>query len=359
MRSPTPIPPRWVRDVLAPHFDAEGRLCGWEGVVTDVTEQRALAVDLRRTTSMFHALVANLPAGVFFVQGPAGRPILVNNRARQLLGQREDAAAGSGPFRRRSIAFSAQTGRPIRSRNWAFIRRFATASPACATTSWSTGPTAGACRSSPGRRRFASAAPAQPDAAVWVLEDLTALHQAEAARRDTEGRLRTVVETMAEGAGRSGSQGRGRRLQRGRLRRLPPPAGTTARLPLLADGLGLPARGRRGPASRRTARADSAANGPADAELRPRLAKFDGGRRRVADSAVRWFLVNAMPLSGGAATAGVVTTFSDVTAHRRAQEILRISEEKYRGLVESLPLMVVQSDLADARGIRQPRRADH
>src|SRR5439155_14675054 len=41
--------------------------------------------------------------------------------------------------------------------------------------------------------------PGQPDAAVWVLEDLTALHQAEAARRDTEGRLRTVVETMGEG----------------------------------------------------------------------------------------------------------------------------------------------------------------
>ena len=37
------------------------------------------------------------------------------------------------------------------------------------------------------------------DAAVWVMEDLTALHQAEAARQDTEGRLRTVVETMGEG----------------------------------------------------------------------------------------------------------------------------------------------------------------
>ncbi len=31
---------------------------------------------LRRTSTMFHALVANLPAGVFFMQGPMGRPIL-------------------------------------------------------------------------------------------------------------------------------------------------------------------------------------------------------------------------------------------------------------------------------------------
>jgi signal transduction histidine kinase len=38
--------------------------------------------------------VANLPAGVFFVQGTAGRPILVNARARQLLGQLEDPSAG-------------------------------------------------------------------------------------------------------------------------------------------------------------------------------------------------------------------------------------------------------------------------
>src|SRR5207253_5882060 len=37
------------------------------------------------------------------------------------------------------------------------------------------------------------------DAVVWVLEDLTELRQAEAARRETEGRLRTVIESLAEG----------------------------------------------------------------------------------------------------------------------------------------------------------------
>src|SRR5262249_11055948 len=39
----------------------------------------------------------------------------------------------------------------------------------------------------------------KPDAAVWVLEDLTALHQAEAARRESEQRLRGIFETMGEG----------------------------------------------------------------------------------------------------------------------------------------------------------------
>src|SRR5262249_43645568 len=85
---------RWVRDTLAPHLDADGQLIGWEGVLVDITQQRVLSDDLRRTTSMLHALVGNLPAGVFFVEGQRGHPILVNARARHLLGRREDLAAG-------------------------------------------------------------------------------------------------------------------------------------------------------------------------------------------------------------------------------------------------------------------------
>ncbi len=40
----------------------------------------------------------------------------------------------------------------------------------------------------------------------------------------------------------------------------------------------------------------------------------------------------------------VVTTFSDISAYMNAREAIRISEERYRGLVESLPVMVVQAD---------------
>jgi PAS domain S-box-containing protein len=87
-------PTTWVRDTLAPHHTSDGRLDGWDGVVEDITEARALSHNLRRTTGMLQALVANLPTGVYFVQGPHGNPILVNARARQLLGQREDMAAG-------------------------------------------------------------------------------------------------------------------------------------------------------------------------------------------------------------------------------------------------------------------------
>jgi PAS domain S-box-containing protein len=178
-----------------------------------------------------------------------------------------------------------------------------------------------------------------------VLEDLTALRQAEAARRDTESRLRTVVETMDEGllvVDRAGvivecnaaacaalsvapEQLRGRTIA--------PWDGEV----FAADGapLALPDR----PVSRalRTGR--------------PTRNAVVGYRRAGADE-VRWLRVNAVPLGGappagepaeGKAPAGVVVTFADVTADRAAREALRASEEQYRGLVESLPLMLVQA----------------
>ena len=142
--TPPPHRLRWVRDTLAPHFDGDGRLVGWEGVVTEITEQRYLADDLRRTTSMFQTLVSNLPTGVFFVQGPLGRPILVNARARQLLGQREDMSAtlehlsdGLPPVPQGRLPLPG--GRTARS-----FRPCVSAGPRCAMTSWCIDPTAGA-----------------------------------------------------------------------------------------------------------------------------------------------------------------------------------------------------------------------
>src|SRR5262249_51435316 len=59
---------------------------------------------------------------------------------------------------------------------------------------------------------------------------------------------------------------------------------------------------------------------------------------------VRWALVNALPLVGPASVAGVVMTFTDISAYVQARDATRLSEERFRGLVESLPLMVILSD---------------
>lgn len=325
---------RWVRDTLAPHRDADGRLAGWEGVVTDITEQRTLADDLRRTTSMLHGLVSNLPAGVFFVQGPQGRPVLVNARARQLLGQREEV----------TMAHLASTyrlhkpdGSPYPSEQLPVVR---------ALCDGTTTMRDDIVVHRPDGRRVPLVTWAAPvdmgtagsDGAVWVLEDLTALHQAEAARRDSEGRLRAVVEAMGEALIVQDRKGI-----------------IVDANPAAANLFGGEPAGLRGQAVFDLGWEHLRENGttlptdehPANAALRnghPVRNALLGLRRRGGSGTVRWVIVNAMPLGQPPAPAGVVTTFAEVTHYRDAQEGIRSSEERYRGLVETMPLVLIQTD---------------
>jgi PAS domain-containing protein/integral membrane sensor domain MASE1 len=183
---------RWLRDTLASQRDDDGRLIGWQGVVTDITEQRVLADDLRRTSSLLHGLVDNMPAGVFFVQGPQGRPVLVNARARQLLGQREDASLAQHssvyrlhrpdgseyPVDELPVSRALRHGRTVMCDDLVVYRPDGRRVPL---VTWAASVKVNGTSQS---------------AAVWVLEDLTALQQAEAARRESERRLRAVVDTM-------------------------------------------------------------------------------------------------------------------------------------------------------------------
>jgi PAS domain S-box-containing protein len=339
--------PRWARDTLAPHRDAEGRLIGWEGVVMDVTEQRLLADDLRRTTSMLNGLLTNLPVGVFFVQGPHGTPILVNARARQLLGQREDAGASFNllsralrlhkadgtqyPVEELPVGLALKQGRTTMRDDIVVHRPDGRRMPL---VSWAAPVTLA------GRNG--------PDAAVWVLQDLTAVHQAEAAREDSEVRLRAIIEAMAEGLLVYDASG-----------------AIISCNPSACAFFGLPAERIRGKAFSdlgwEILREDGT---PLPPEERPFRVVLKSGRpaRNVvlgvlpenatpsSDSGhlpgtlVRWALVNSVPLVGPTGVVGVVTTFTDITAYVQARDATRFSEERFRGLVESLPLMVILSD---------------
>jgi len=367
------VPPRprerWVRDTLAPQLGPTGELAGWDGVISDITEQRALADDLRRTTSMFHALVANLPAGVFFVQGEAGLPILVNARARHLLGQREDPAAGLSRLVQ-VYRLCRPDGTPYPTDELpvaAALRRGAT------------GMRDDIVVHRPDGQRLPLitwAAPidlgglGQHDAAVWVFEDLSGLRQAEAARRESEARLRAVIETMAEGVivlddravilecnpaacailGRDAERLRGRPFldpdwycvaEDGSP--LPPdrhPAVVSLRLgePVRNVVVGIPSQ-----VQIADCRLQSESNPSAICNLQSAINK--------------WLLVNAMPLAVPRPYKKgerVVVTFADVTDHRRALEVVRASEEKYRELVETLPIMLVQFDGAGRTAYMNP-----
>lgn len=336
---------RWVRDTMVPYYSAENLLSGWEGVVEDITEQQALALRLRRTTNMLQALVNNLPTGVFFVQGPIGQPILVNARARQLLGQREDLAAG--------INHISQVYRLHKADGTLYpagdlpVSRALRQGIACSANDI-------VVHHPDGRRvhLITWAAPVdlggsgQADAAVWVLEDITALHQAEVARRESESRLRAVIETMAEGLVVQN--------QAGVILDCNPAAvailGTSSEALIGKTGLG-PESG--------CLQDDGT---PFPREEQPDLLTLRTGapvrnvalglplRHNNGQPHLRWILINAMPLPGGnwlgpqVRGARLVTTFTDITAHRQALDVLRLAKEKYQSLVETLPLMVLQFD---------------
>jgi len=340
---------RWLRDTLVPHVDADGQLLGWGGLLTDITEQRVLADDLRRTTNMLHALIGNLPAGVFFVQGPLGQPILVNARARQLFGQHEDRSAGLEhlaevyrlhrpdgtpyPTEELPVFLALRKGLTSMREDIVVHRPDGRRTPL---VSWAAPVMLG-----PGD----TSTPA--DAAVWVLQDLTSLHQAEAARRDTEGTLRTVLETMAEGLLVHDHTGR--------IIDCNTTAGVIlGHLPQRLRGMSLNERDWILLREDRT---------PLPLEEYPNALVLRLGRpvrnrvvgiyhpnpkndlRAVKTEEVRWVLVNAMPLGGGRThekrtPAGVVMTFVDITAflnreRQLEQDLLRAQRMELVGRLSS------------------------
>jgi signal transduction histidine kinase/integral membrane sensor domain MASE1 len=55
-------PERWLRDTLAPQYGPSRDLVGWDGVVSDITEQRALADELQRAQRL--ELIGRLASGI-------------------------------------------------------------------------------------------------------------------------------------------------------------------------------------------------------------------------------------------------------------------------------------------------------
>jgi PAS domain S-box-containing protein len=332
----------WLRDTMTPHYSEEGLVDGWEGLVEDITDQRLLSHNLRKMTNMLQVLITNLPTGVYFVQAPQGNPILVNARARQLLGQREDLAAGlnhlSRIFRLHRPDGSEYPAEEL---------------PVCKALRLGV-----TCRANDivvhradGRKipLITWAAPIDlnntgtPEAAVWVLEDWGAMQQAEQALRDSELRLRAVIETMGEGLLVHDDAGvivdcnpaasailgiaRDQLLQHAGI--VP---GTVC---LKEDGTVFP----------RTEQPDQQAlrtHRPARGVI--------VGMPLEEEGEIRWLLVNSLPLPVGPLAglnpqkARVVTTFADVTQQIKVQDSLRFNKNKYQKLVETLPFMLVQRD---------------
>ncbi len=333
---------RWVRDTLTPHYSEEGLVDGWEGLIEDITEQRALSQNLRKMTTMLQVLIANLPTGVYFVQAPLGYPILVNARARHLLGQREDLSAGVAhlshiyrlhrpdgteyPAEELPVAKALRLGVTCRANDIVVHRGDGHKIPLI---TW--------------------AAPidlhntGSPDAAVWVLEDWTAMQQAENAVRESEMRLRAVIETMAEGVIVQDDAGviidcnpaASAILDMPREQLIQQAGLIPHTVCVKEDGSTFP----------RAEQPDQEAL----KNHRPARNVIVGLTRDFAAD-VRWLLVNSVPLPVGPKVglnpqrARVVTTFADITEQVKANDSLRHARNKYQALIETLPFMLEQRD---------------
>jgi PAS domain S-box-containing protein len=333
---------RWVRDTLTPHYSEDGLVDGWEGLVEEITEQRALSQNLRKITNMLQVLITNLPTGVFFVQAPTGYPILVNPRARQLLGQREDMSA--------SLAHLSRVYRLFRPDGTEYpsdelpISKAVRLGTTCQANDI-------VVHRADGRKipLIAWAAPIDlhntgvPDAAVWVLEDLSAMQQAKSEFQERDIRLRAVIATMSEGVIVQDATGTIIECNPAACAILAAPAEE------LLTRVGLtPPQG--------FVQQDGAVL-PKEAHPDQRALREGKPVRDVilglpmpAGVSVRWLHVNSMPLPVGPAVgfnyqkARVVTTFADITQQLQFQDSLRLAKEKYQNLVETLPFMMIQQD---------------
>jgi two-component system cell cycle sensor histidine kinase/response regulator CckA len=189
-----------------------------------------------------------------------------------------------------------------------------------------------------------------PDAAVWVLEDWTAMQQAEVALRESELRLRAIIETMVEGVAVQDAAGVIIDCNPAASRILGVPREQLMhRSGLFTDGACLREDGTTFPRAEHPDQ--QALHGQQAARHVVLGLPLESSSAGPGDGGeVRWLLINAVPLPVGPGVglnpqrARVVTTFADITEQMRIQDSLRQTRDRYQNLIETLPFMLLQRD---------------
>jgi len=165
----------------------------------------------------------------------------------------------------------------------------------------------------------------------------TELKQAKEALRESEARLQSLFQTMTEGVVLIGPDGQIVEANPAAEHILcltrPEITGRNYISPdwkfLRPDGTPMPMEETPGPRAMK--------------EKRPIKDVIMGVER--PDGSIAWINVSASPLLNAAGgVEGVVATFADITERRRAEQVLRESEGKYRTLVESIPQKIFLKD---------------
>lgn len=80
---------RWVRSILVPHYDEQGRLVSYDGLIRDITVRKQVEEALREERDFSNAIIESLP-GAFFLIDQDRRFIRWNKNHELMLGYTPD-----------------------------------------------------------------------------------------------------------------------------------------------------------------------------------------------------------------------------------------------------------------------------
>jgi len=85
--------PTWMNVVVV--HNSAGQPIGWMASAQDITERKQAEAALETQQRTLQAVLDNMPAGVFMVESPSGKPLLANTLAIEILGRGIDPNASS------------------------------------------------------------------------------------------------------------------------------------------------------------------------------------------------------------------------------------------------------------------------
>jgi len=85
---------RWIRNTTIPHRNKLGQLLGYDGLISDITERKAIEQTLHETNVFLDSVVENIPIGVFIKRASDLRFVRINRSEETLLRCSRDEIIG-------------------------------------------------------------------------------------------------------------------------------------------------------------------------------------------------------------------------------------------------------------------------
>ncbi len=298
---------RWVRNTSVPHYDGQGRLVAYEGVITDITERRVAEETLRESEARYRTLFEQANDAIF-LETEDDRILDVNRRACELLGYSREQLLTKRVSELQAPEFRRPGNGVIREELAQHGSR----------------PFEGVDLHRSGRRIAVEIANARltdmgGTVIMSIVRDISERKRAEAQLRESEEKYRQIVDTANEGIWGVDADAR-----------------TTFANRRLAEMLGYTPEAMLGRAyDAFLYEADLADHAVKMAARRRGVAEHYERRFRRKDGQTLWAIVSATPLFDDAhQIVGSFEMLTDITERKQAEAALREGEARYRAIVE-------------------------